>query len=248
MIVPHLAERHVMSDEKLVAADRLLTAIDAAVQRVGRPRELTETLELMVHAAVRTVPGVEHAAIALLSRDGNIDSRARTSETAAELDQLQARLGQGPAVAAIWKEPTVLVDDLSTEADHWPEFVAHARGLGVASTLTFQLYLEGDTLGVLSLYSSFAGAFTTEARTIAGLFASHAALALGGAQQVANLNKAVSTRDVIGQAKGILMERFGVSADDAFELMVQSSQQTQVKLVEVARWLTGTVGGKRAGK
>lgn len=237
-----------MSDEKLVDAQRLLTAIDAAVQRVGRPRELTETLDLVVHAAVRTVPGVEHAAIALLRRDGGIESRARSSETAAELDQLQADLAQGPTVTAIWKEPTVMVDDLTTEAAQWPDFVAQARQLGVASTLTFQLYLEGDTLGALSLYSSVIGAFTTESRTIGGLFASHAALALGGAQQVANLNEAISTRDIIGQAKGILMERFGVTADDAFELLVQSSQQTHVKLVEVARWLTGTVGGKRIGK
>lgn len=236
-----------MSNEKLVDAQRLLTAIDAAVQRVGRPRELTETLDLMVHAAVRTVPGVGHAAIALMRRDGSIESRARSSETAAELDQLQADLGQGPVVTAIWKEPVVLVDDLATESEHWPDFVAQARQLGVTSTLTFQLYLEGDTLGALSLYSDVTGAFTTESRTIAGLFASHAALALGGAQQVANLNEAVSTRDLIGQAKGILMERFGVTADDAFDLLVRSSQQTQVKLVEVARWLTGTTGGKRAG-
>ncbi len=234
-----------MDEQKLVDADRLLTAVDSAVQQVGRPRELDETLSLAAHSAVHTVPGAEHAGIELLSDKNSLESRARSSDTVAKLHRLQTDLREGPCMTAVWKEPTVVVNDLAAEADRWPEFVPRARSLGVASVLSFRLYLESDTLGVLSLYSSVPGGFTSESRTIAGLFASHATLMVGSALQVGNLKLAVSTRDLIGQAKGILMERFGVTAEDAFDLLVRSSQQTHVKLVDVARWLAGTVGGKQ---
>lgn len=234
-----------MDDQKLVDADRLLAAVDSAVQHVGRPRELDETLSLAVHSAVHSVPGAEHAGIELLSDNNGLESRACSSETVTRLHRLQTDLREGPCRTAVWKESTVVVSDLAAEADQWPEFVPRAQSLGVASVLSFRLYLESDTLGVLSLYSSVPGGFTSESRAIAGLFASHAALVVGSALQVGNLKHAVSTRDLIGQAKGILMERFGVTAEDAFDLLVRSSQQTHVKLVDVARWLVGTVGGKQ---
>jgi len=91
----------------------------------------------------------------------------------------------------------------------------------------------------LNLYSAEVDAFDESARTLAGLFGLQAAVLLYGADQASHLSLAVESRDLIGQAKGILMERFDVDDQTAFQMLVRSSQDTNVKLIDVARWLTG---------
>jgi hypothetical protein len=97
---------------------------------------------------------------------------------------------------------------------------------------------EGGIRGALNLYSKNPNAFDEHSRTMAGLFGVQCALLLVGASQAANLQKAVVSRDVIGQAKGILMERFKVNDEGAFQMLVRTSQDTNMKLVAVAHWLT----------
>jgi len=94
------------------------------------------------------------------------------------------------------------------------------------------------------------GAFDTAAQATAGLFAAQAAIALYGARHAEGLGQALKTRDVIGQAKGILMERFGVDPDEAFQMLVHSSQDTNLKLTAVAEWVTTSplrTGGRGVG-
>ncbi|GAA3547449.1 GAF and ANTAR domain-containing protein [Amycolatopsis ultiminotia] len=197
-----------------------------------------QVLELIVAGAVQTVPGAEQAGVLLLARDGTVTSHAPSDEMVARIDRLQAQHQQGPCVTALWEQHTVTVDDLAGETTRWPVFAPEALASGVVSTLSFQLFTSEDTLGALNLYSGRRAGFDERSQMLGSLFASHAAQALGRAQETEQLHQALLTRDVIGQAKGILMERFGLGDDAAFAMLVRSSQDTNVKLVDVARWLT----------
>ncbi len=241
-----------MSRESVGGPEDLGRVLSAAAESMSGSRSGSEedTLALIVAGAVATVPGAEHAGVSLLRRDGAIISYTPSSETVSEVDQLQSTYREGPCVTALWDEHTVVVDDLNTEAARWPRFAPEAAAHGVVSMLSFQLFNQGDTLGALNLYSAEPKCFTLEAQSLGGLFASHAAIALAGAQHVAQLHQALASRDLVGQAKGMLMERFGLDAAAAFTMLVNSSQQTNMKLVDVARWLTGettTRSGNGAG-
>lgn len=220
----------------------VVAALSTAAQQLGSSRGSTEaeTLSLIVAGAVDVVPGVEHAGVSLLRADGSITSEATSSAAVDAVDQLQATYREGPCVTALWDEHTVLVANLDTESWRWPRFAPEAASQGVASMLSFQLYARQDSLGALNLYSSRRESFTADSQTLGGVFAAHAAMALGEAQHVAQLHQALTSRDVIGQAKGILMERFGLDAKDAFSMLVESSQKANMKLVAVAQWLTGS--------
>lgn len=224
-----------------VVGEELMAALSHAARDMRRVRAGSEpeALALIVAGAVQTVPGAEHAGVSLLRDDGDIVSYAPSTETVAEVDQLQSTYREGPCVTALWDEHTVVVDDLSAEAARWPRFAPEAIGHGIASMLSFQLFARSGTLGALNLYSTKPKGFTQDSQILGSLFASHAAMALGEAQHVAQLREALATRDVIGQAKGMLMERFGLDDAAAFAMLVRSSQETNLKLVEVARWLTG---------
>jgi AmiR/NasT family two-component response regulator len=106
--------------------------------------------------------------------------------------------------------------------------------------LAIQLYVRGQDLGALNLHSTHRNAFGDESEQVGLLFAAHAAVAMAGAQSDAHVNIALSHRDLIGQAKGILMERHKISAQDAFRLLVVTSQTTNIKLHDVAEYLTRT--------
>jgi len=112
---------------------------------------------------------------------------------------------------------------------------------GVGSMLCFQLFVHGDTLGALNLYSPEAGAFTEEPETSGRVFATHAAVALAAAQHEQQLHAALANRDIIGQAKGIVMERFHLDADRAFTLIARLSQEENIKLHEIATKIAADV-------
>ena len=136
----------------------------------------------------------------------------------------------------------VLVHDLAADdAQRWPRFAPRAVDAGFRSILSIQLSLEEDTRAALNLYSAGPHVFDVESRQTAGLFGVQAAVLLYGNAQAQHLKRAVDSRDLIGRAKGVLMERFTTDADGAFQMLVRSSQDTNMRLVEVARWLTGQV-------
>jgi GAF domain-containing protein len=141
--------------------------------------------------------------------------------------------------AAIDKIEVVRVDDLRTDP-RWPRFGQRAVAHGVASMMSFQLYARDDNLGALNLYALEPHAFDDEAAHVGALLATHAAVALASTQTEANLRTALLSRDMIGQAKGILMERFKIDQSAAFELLVAVSQHTHRKLRDIAEDLTST--------
>ena len=140
---------------------------------------------------------------------------------------------------ATYEHETIRVDDLASDR-RWPELADRAREVGAASMLCIQLFVAGDDLGALNLLARRPGAFTDESERIGLMFASHAAVALAQAQKLNHLGRALASRDLIGQAKGVLMERYKITADQAFALLARASQDTNRKLTEVAEHLAHT--------
>lgn len=234
-------------DESVVPGAGLEAAFRAAARLVGpRAGSEMETASLIAVAAVESVPGAEQAGISLLHSDGSITSHPESENAIGEVDQLQATFREGPCVTALWDQHTVLVDDLAAEVERWPRFAPKASAAGIGSMLSFQLYARENTLGALNLYSQEPRSFTADSRTLGELFAVQAAAALGEARHVAQLHQALETRDVIGKATGILMERYSADADRAFSMLVRTSQETNMKLVAVARWLTSKTSRREA--
>jgi GAF domain-containing protein len=219
-------------------------SLGEAMSRVARRLQeehgdVEGTLRAIIAAAVRTIPHADECGVSYVIGRRKVESRAWTSELPRTLDALQDRLGEGPCLDAVWEQEVVRVDDLVTDR-RWPEFVRQASALGVRSMVCFQLFVARDHLGALNVYSRTPGAFDAESRDVGQVFASHAAVALAGAEHEANLRIGMDHRDVIGQAKGILMERHKLTAAQAFGVLAQVSMEMNRKLVDVAVELTDT--------
>jgi ANTAR domain-containing protein/GAF domain-containing protein len=179
-------------------------------------------LQRIVTAAAAQVPGARYAGITLRTRR-ELSSPVVTDELVRRIDRLQYQTGEGPCVDSAARQETVRSDDMRTES-RWPRFARAATALGVLSMLSFQLFVEDENIGAVNLYAGTAGAFTPASESTGMLPASHAALAMTAARTKAGLLAAMGTRDLIGQAKGILMERHKISEVVAFELLVGMSQ------------------------
>lgn len=196
-------------------------------------------LDLVVAAVAGTVPGVQEATISLVQGRRRVVSAAATSDVARRFDDLQQRTHQGPCLDAMYEHETIRVDDLATDA-RWPELGGRATAEGLRSALCIQLFVQGNDLGAMNLLARRPQAFDDESERIGLLFASHAAVALAQAQRISHLELGLASRDVIGQAKGVLMERYKITADQAFLLLAKVSQDTNQRLVDVADDLTRT--------
>ncbi|SBT65994.1 GAF domain-containing protein [Micromonospora sediminicola] len=216
--------------------DRLGFVLVDLARRLQSEKSEQGTLDAIVGAAVDTIPGAGYAAISEIRGRRGIRTTATTDELPCRVDQVQYDTDQGPCLSSLYEETTVRASDLVSDP-RWPRFVKGTTELGIRSMLSFQLYVTGDNLGALNLYARRAGAFTDESEQVGLLFAAHAAVAMSDARQITQLTQALGTRDTIGQAKGILMERHRLTGEQAFHLLVLSSQHTNTKLLDVARHL-----------
>jgi transcriptional regulator with GAF, ATPase, and Fis domain len=198
-----------------------------------------QMLAEVVASAVRLIPGVDDASISVVIDRRSVLSQHPSGPLPEQVDAIQTEVGQGPCLDSVYEHQTTRVPDMATEP-RWPLFVRRAAALGAASMLAFQLYVEGDNLGALNLYARRPHAFDDESERVGLLFASHAAVAFANAQHIDELHHAVQTRDVIGQAKGILMERYNLTAVQAFQALVRVSQHGNTKILSVATDLTRT--------
>ncbi len=217
-----------------------LAAVLGSVARdLQRERSPDMTLDAITHAAVETVTGAEHAAVTLVVGRRHVETVSATDAVAEFIDRAQYETGEGPCLSALWSEPVVRMNDMDVEG-RWPQWTARVRAHGVRSMLCFRLFVAEDRLGALNLYAAEADAFGEDDEDVGRLFATHAAVALASARKVAQLEQAVASRDIIGQAKGILMERHKINADDAFLMLVRVSQRTYSPLREVAEYVADT--------
>jgi GAF domain-containing protein len=198
----------------------------------------------IIAAAVAMVPGADEGSVSVVTGRRHIGSQAPTGDLPVQVDALQEQTQQGPCLDSAYEHQTVRVADMASE-ERWPQFARRASEAGAASMLSLQLYVEGDNLGALNLYSRVPNAFDDESEQVGLLFASHAAVAYAGVRKEAQLAKAVASRDLIGQAKGILMERYKVSPERAFLMLTRISQASNRKLHDVAAELVhhGNVPG-----
>jgi GAF domain-containing protein len=199
-----------------------------------------DTLDTVVSIAVELFEGCDEAAITVMSRRNGGSTPAATGARARAGDELQYELKEGPCLDAAWNSELVASDDLRHD-ERWPRWgPLVARRHGINSMLCVQLFTAEDTLGAINLYGSRPGAFPAETHEEAMALAAHAAVALAGAQQIGNLTTAVAGRTTIGQAEGILMERFDLSPHAAFAVLVRLSSHTGHKLAVVADELVRT--------
>lgn len=196
-------------------------------------------LERIVHAAVAEIGSAEYAGITEVDARRRLHTRVASNQVILQLEQLQYQLGEGPCLTSAREEVTVRCDELISET-RWPRFAAAAVELGVQSMLSLQLYVDHDNLGALNLYARVPGAFTEADESTAMLLATHAALAMQRSTNEDNFRTALASRDVIGQAKGILMERYKIDAVEAFHLLVMASQGMHCKLRDLADELART--------
>jgi hypothetical protein len=184
-------------------------------------------------AAVKLMDGVDYADIMLIS-DGHARSVEPTAKLITELDTEQMRLQEGPCLAAAVADAVVRCPDLSQDA-RWPQFGAAAVAAGIHSMLSFQLYAhDNGSAGALNLFSRRRVSFDLEAEAIGAMLATHAAVALMAMNERDQFRSALASRDTIGQAKDILMERFQVDAVKAFVMLTKLSQESNIPVREIA--------------
>ncbi len=222
----------------------MIRALRSAAEEMARGsnlRDIDSVLDSIVIHAVETVPGADAGGITV-AENSKIESSHTTVHAIGELDQLQTELDEGPCITAATNPPrggVIVIDDLAgDDAEACPRFAKAAVDAGYRSMCSTQL--STDHVGyraALNLYSPTPAAFTTEAQLVAALFGAQAAVLLYGSETAAHLTRAIDSRDVIGRAKGVLIERFGVDDSEAFQMLVKSSQDTNLKLVNVATWL-----------
>jgi GAF domain-containing protein len=195
-------------------------------------------LESVTTLATTAIPGCDAASVSLLRR-GRLATQAASGDAAADLDRAQYTTRKGPCLDAVHHGEVVGVDSFATDG-RWPEVAARAAARGVASSISVPLAVADEVLGSLNLYSQEAGAFTdTHGQAcMLGRQASITlanALALQRAELLARqLSQALENRDVIGQAKGIIMAGENVSPDQAFDVLRRASQRANRKLRDVA--------------
>lgn len=205
-------------------------------------------VERVVEAACAVVPGADVVSVVLRGPDDRFETVASNHETARRADALQDELDDGPSVTAA--ERTGIGAAWHTDLGPgcpWPRFGPRVVDeLGLHGVLSTGLFPGGDPprFGALNFYSRTVGGLRAEDQDAALILAAHAATAIAavrartaGELREAQLREALSSRDVIGQAKGILMERRGYTADEAFAVLRRTSQDLNVKLREVAEAL-----------
>lgn len=213
-------------------ADDLTSQLGALARELAAHQGTDAIVRTVVEAAVTDVPGADHASISVATKHRG-ETLAATSGTARRVDELQYRFAEGPCLDTLFEHVTVRAARLETES-RWPRFGSAAAEEGVHSMLSVQLFTDGRNLGALNLFGERAASFTDESELAALALAAHAAVAVAASQQIQDLQRALASRDLIGQAKGILMERHRIDDATAFAVLVRYSRDTNVKLVTIA--------------
>jgi len=229
-------------DEKDPAA-ALSAELSAMAVTLFAAGSVQHTLTEVARLAVETIEGCDSAGIFVVEQ-GVVTAPVGTSEAVDAVDAVQQRTGEGPCLEAIAQGTLTYAEDLAGEP-RWPHFSPEATAGGMRSLLA--LPMSADGLGALNLYASYPKAFGALDRARGVLLASLAGVALASARshqdeqlQTEHLRSALRTRELIGQAQGILIERERITADQAFDILRRASQHLNRKLREVAQDLIET--------
>lgn len=208
-------------------------ALSEASRVMNAPTSLEETLKAITRAALHTVPGFNHVGISITHRDGTIETKSASSQLVWELDELQYTWGEGPCYDSIRGAGVTVVENARHD-QRWPRYMSEAVRIGLRAQLAVGLYSDDDSLGGINLYSTESDRVEEDAIDIAQLFAAQAAIALGRSKHEDQLNEALESRKMIGQAIGLVMERYQLPEDRAFQFLIRASSSGNVKLRDVA--------------
>ena len=236
-----------------MATDQTSSPIPAvqALERLGslslRQVSMDELLQTIADLTKTVMPGNPEASVTLLVKD-HPTTVASTGELATDLDEAQYDRGHGPCLHAARTGELTEIADMRTDS-RWPDYTPRAAERGALSSLSVPLGIDEDerVTGAINIYAREPNAFDEASRTAATRFGPYAAVAagnlhayLGARDRADNLQAALVTRGVIDQAKGILMDRHKLTADQAFQVLAQMSMKTNGKLHAVADELMHT--------
>ena len=191
------------------------------------------------------MPGFEHVGVAVVQDGGAVTTMASTGRLVREMDSLQYELDQGPCLDALRQERLVLVEDLPHQTDNWPLYAPRASQAGVRAQMGVRLHNKDGTLGGLNFYSTAAVTIDRGTPHRAQLIAANATMALSHARYVVPVSEVIATRQLIGQAVGVLMERLGITEDQAMYYLVRVASAGRVELHQLAREVVDQ-GNRRA--
>jgi hypothetical protein len=194
--------------------------------------EVEHTLQEVVDLAVQNIDGCDLAGISM-RRGDRVETPAASDPLVNQLDGWQYELDEGPCLDAVFIDDTYVIEDMNTE-DRWPNWAPKAAALGVQSVLSVRLATRKDVVGGLNLYSRALLAYDEDQILTASIYAAHAANAIAATGQIGGLNTALQTRHKIGMAQGLLMQRYHLDEQQAFQFLRRISQDANVKLRDVA--------------
>ncbi|GAA0626759.1 GAF and ANTAR domain-containing protein [Kribbella sandramycini] len=196
------------------------------------PGDLDHTLGRITAAAVEVLPQVDYASITVKHQDGRVETEAPTDQLLLPLDMAQYELREGPCYDAATDGQHIISPDLAVD-QRFPKYAAIAVAAGIRAQAGLRLFDAPKSQGALNLYSTTVGAFDDLA-SIGPLFSHQSAVAIAYAHQVGNLTESLQTRGLIGQAVGILMERYNLNHQRAFAFLARLSQTRNIKLRKLA--------------
>jgi len=216
-----------------MSEDHVLDTLRRLAQNL-KPGDLDHTLSQITSAAVEVLPGVHYASISVKHADGKLETAAPTDEVLLGIDAAQYELQEGPCYDAASDETYVTSPHLAAD-DRYPRYAPLAVKAGIKAQAGIRLFEtpKPTAHGALNLYSREVGSFS-DMSVVAQLFAHQSAVALDYAREVENLQEAVKTRQEIGRAIGIVMERFKLNEERAFAFLARLSQTRNVKLRQIA--------------
>jgi len=231
--------------EKTIVATRpdLADLLARSAREISSHGDLASTLDAVVGCLTACLPAPHHVGVTERLRDGTLETGPASHELVRELDQLQLSTGEGPTLDALTQTPVVAVESLPHD-QRWNSYVPLAAGRGVRSQLAVRLAVEERTWGAITVCSTTSDHLDPLVVRMTTLFAQYAAVAVERARREDNLRTALMTRKLIGQAIGIVMERFELDEEMAFRYLVRLSSNSNVKLRDVARDLVVQANGR----
>ena len=222
-----------------LSGERALEQVADIARRLSEAESLDETLQRVVDLAQDYIDNCDGATLMFVQPGGEITTPASTSLEAAKADWAQHETGEGPCLHALREHETVVIDSIDDE-QRWPDWRAKTSELGWRSMVGMRLFIAENSMGALNLYSRQPDGFDQRSVVLSKVFASHAAVAMKAAISDQGLQQALQSRDIIGQAKGVLMEREKLSGRQAFDRLRQLSNDHNIKLRDLARDIAET--------
>ncbi|OSC25205.1 hypothetical protein B8W69_19525 [Mycobacterium vulneris] len=197
-------------------------------------RDTAAGLHELIENGVHHVTGTQYAGITLAEKSRSLCSVAATHRYPMILDAIQNRFSEGPCLAAAWEHHIMHIADLNAE-QRWLRYRRYAlEQTPIRSILSFELFVDGSSMAALNFYADTPNSFSGESVELGTVYATHIALAWSMMRRQDQFRSALASRDVIGQAKGVIMERFSLDSVGAFELLRRLSQQSNTRLVDIA--------------